>query len=318
MTAVFITGATGFIGRAVLRETLRCLGAEDRVYLLVRRGFDSADERVVTVVGDLESLEMVADIVRKVDFIMHIAGDARLCGEHDYGAVNVAATQRLVDLAREGNTLRRFIFVSSIAAMDRAASDRCSEPLTIASPCVPRTGYGRSKRTAEEIVLRSNLPYTIFRPGFVYGPGMREDSHLRKFARLIHKGFPLQLLGFPGKISLIHVNDLAVAMASCVKSELGVNRTYLAETEFMPLGDVLSLIAESLNGMRPLQVQVPAMKSVLQRMHSRLPVIVAGMLLDYFWMNDPTFRDEFIDDSQQRSLRDNVSDITSDLLGKSG
>ena len=313
MTTVFVTGTTGFVGRAVLPQILKCLKPEDRLYLLVRKPVESSDKRVVAVVGELTSLENVAGIVRQADFIIHIGAEARLSGGHDHSGVNVVATRQLVAFAKESPCIQRFIYISSIAAMDRSPSDRCAGPITIASPCCPRTEYGRSKLLAEEEVLQSQVPYTIFRPGFVYGSGMREDSHLRKFACLIRKGIPLHRFGFPGKISLIHVDDLAAAIAGCLTGNRGMNCTYLAETESMPLGDALSLLGKSLYGRQLLQVPVPSMKGVFGKLHPLLPVIVAGMLLDYLWMDDPEFRDEFIAGGQQRLLRDNVCDINKGL-----
>lgn len=313
MTTVFITGATGFIGRAVLPQVLKCLKPEDRVYLLVRKPVESVDKRVVTILGDLKSLDKVADFVRKADFVIHIAGESRLCGGSGYSLINVTATQELVNIVKESGTLERFIFISSIAAMDRSASDMCNDPVTVASPCCPRSEYGQSKLMAEEAILRSDVPYTIFRPGFVYGCGMRPDSHLRKFAGLIRKGVPLHRLGFPGKISLIHVQDLASAIVTCMTSEKSMNHTYLAEVEYMPLGDALSLLGEVLNGRKPLQIQVPSFKGVIQKLHFRLPPIIAGMFLDYFWMDDQAFRGELIDDCEKKLFMDNVRDVTNDL-----
>lgn len=314
MSTVFLTGATGFIGQAVTQAILICLKPDDRLLLLVRKPFECADPRIVTLAGDLASLEKVADHVRTADFIIHMAGEARLSGGYDYNGINTVPTQKLVDIAREGNSLQRFIFVSSIAAMDRSASDLCKTPLTVASPCFPRTEYGKSKRMAEDAIVRSTLPYTIFRPGFVYGRGMRDDSHLRRFARIIRSGFPLHWLGFPGSISLIHVDDLASAIARCLTGGLGRNRTYLAETEVMSLGEALSLLGKSLTGRQAHQIHSPRFKSVLQRWHSKVPMIVAGMFLDYFWMDDPSFRNDFIYGHQPRSLRDSVSDITSFIM----
>jgi nucleoside-diphosphate-sugar epimerase len=315
MTTVFVTGATGFVGRAVIPELLKHLEPEDRLIMLVRRPVEYTDKRVVTVSGDLESLEEIDSMVRKADFIIHIAGEARLGGGNCNYGINVTSTKKLLDMARAGGSLQRFVFISSVAAMDRSPSDPCNEPLTIANTCFPRTEYGKSKRMAEEAVLQSGLPYTIFRPGFVYGPGMRENSHLRKFAHFMRKGLPLHRLDFPGKISLIHVDDLAIAIARCLKGDSGKNRTYLAETECMSLGDALSLLGESLFGRKSLQIHVPVFKTVLQRLHSMLPVIVAGLFLDYFRMDDPAFRAEFIDPGQKRSLGNYVHDITRDLPG---
>lgn len=313
MSTVFVTGATGFVGRAVTRELLKCIDPEDRLIMLVRRPVEFIDKRVVTVSGDLESLERVESLVQKADFIIHVAGEARLDGGIEDCGINVASTKQLVDMAIAGGFLKRFIFISSVAAMDRSPSDPCHEPLTISSTCFPRTGYGKSKRIAEELILQSGLPYTIFRPGFVYGPGMRDNSHLRKFAHIIRRGVPLHRLGFPGKISLIHVDDLAAAIAKCLTSETGMNRTYLAETEFMSFGEALSLLGESLLARKTLQFHVPAMKCFFQRFHSRLPSIMDGLFLDYFRMDDPVFRAEFIDPSRQGSLITNVHDITRDL-----
>jgi nucleoside-diphosphate-sugar epimerase len=315
MTTVFITGATGFIGQAVMHEILKSLTPEDKLFMLVRKPVECEDKRIVTITGDLESLEKFEELIRTADFIIHIAGEARLCSGNDYCATNVSSTQQLVDSAKHGDSLQRFIYISSIAAMDRSPSDLCDGPITVASPCFPKTKYGKSKRMAEEVILQSNVPYTIFRPGFVYGSGMRNDSHLRQFARFIRKGVPLHRLGFPGKISLIHVVDLASALAKCLRGDLGMNRTYLAETEYMPLGEALYLLGKSFFGRESLQVRIPPMKFIFQRLHSRLPSILTGLFLDYFWMDDPDFRSEFINACQQRSLRDKVDDITKDLIG---
>ncbi len=314
MKTVFLTGSTGFVGRAVVRSVLLSLQTDDRLYLLVKRPAAFEDARVEVVPGDLKDLEQVADIVRKADRIIHVAAEARLSGGHDYYGINLEPVRKLVEFAKEGNRLERFVFVSSIAAMDRSPSDRCKGPLTPASPCFPRTEYGRSKLLAEDAIVQSGLPYTIFRPAFVYGPGMRDDSHLRKFARYIRRGVPLHRLAFPGRISLIHVEDLAAAIVQCLDGASGRNRVYLAETESMPLGAALALVGESSLGRRSAQIPLPALKSFISRSHARLPVMVAGMFIDYFWMSDPAFDEILPNDYRKRTLQEAVGEITCDLL----
>lgn len=314
MRTVFLTGATGFVGQAVVRAVVQSLGPEDRLYLFVRKPLQTADRRLVVVPGDLMELDRAADILRNADSVIHVAAEARLLGGHDYFATNVQPVRKLLCLLKESNRLERLVFVSSIAAMDRLLSDHCEEPLLPLTHCCPRTAYGRSKLMAEEAIVQSGLPYTIFRPGFVYGPGMRDDSHLRKFACLISRGIPLHRLGFPGRISLIHVDDLAAAMVKCLTSDSGRNCIYLAETEVMPLGEVLAILGKSLHGRRSAQISLPAMKYFFQRFHSRLPVTVAGMFIDYFWMTDPAFLELLPDNVQKRSFCETSRDIVFDLL----
>ncbi len=314
MRTVFLTGATGFVGRAVVRLLLQSLRPDDRLYLLVRRPIQSGDPRVVEVPGDLKALELVADIVRKADYLIHVAAEARLSGGHDYLGVNLVPVRKLLEIAKTVNRLERFVFVSSIAAMDRASTDRCKCPVTAASACFPRTEYGKSKLLAENAIVQSGLPYTIFRPGFVYGPGMRDDSHVRKMACYISRGIPLHRLCFPGRISLIHVEDLASAIAQCIIGDSGSNTIYLAETEAMLLGEVLAIVGESLLGRRSAQIPLHGLKLFIQRCHSCFPVTVAGMFIDYVWMADPAFRELLARRVKYRSLRESASDIVLDLL----
>jgi UDP-glucose 4-epimerase len=313
MKTVFITGATGFVGRAILRRVLQCLGSDDRVFMLVRKPVPVDDSRVVTLSGNLEQLEDIEEYVHRSDVIVHVAAEARMCTGRNYDRINVAATEHLVAAARRGGRLQRFIYISSIAAMGRSHADPCTAPLTVDTPCFPRGAYGISKHKAETIVTGSGLPYTVFRPGFIYGPGMRDDSHLRKFAILIANGIPLHRIGFPGRISLIHVDDLAIAVARCLRGEVGENRIYLAETESLALGEALSLLGEALTGRKKFQVSLPTFGAVLGRLHGGLPETVAGLFLNYFWMDDPMFTQELLDISRQKSFHDCVHDITNDL-----
>lgn len=313
MTTVFLTGATGFIGRAVCQKLLNLLGPEARLLLLVRKPIEIADRRIALITSDLESVEKVAGVVREADFIIHIAGEARLYGGQDYHSVNVAATRKLIDFAQEGHSLQRFIFISSVAAMDRLPGDLCDAPITSGSACFPTTEYGKSKLLAEESLLKSGLPYTVFRPGCVYGKGMRNDSHLRRLALLLRKGVPLHRFAFPGKVSLIHVEDLASSVAACLSGTAGLNRVYLAETESMSFGDALSLLGKALFGGASRQLHVPSMGFIFRRFHSGLPVAVVSPFLGYYWMEDPAFRCDLLDNRGLRLLRDNSRDITDGL-----
>lgn len=295
MKTVFFTGALGFVGQAVLKSLLTRLSPEDRIYVLTRRTLALSDTRVFELRGDLAELDRFYDVIGKADFIIHVAGEARLRGTYDYAANNVEPTRKLLEIATRAGVCRRFIFISSIAAMDRAPHDRCDKPLSVTSVCRPRTAYGRSKLIAEQLVIQSGLPYTVFRPGFIFGPGMRQDSHLRLFARYINRGIPLNRLDLPGKISLVHVDDLAHAVTGCLLADAGKNRIYLAVSHSLTMGHVMEIIGKSLSGHKIHQISLKGFAPVVKRFHNILPTTVVSMLIDYYFAEDDSFLEDFLD-----------------------
>lgn len=312
MKRVFLTGASGFVGQFVLRSLLARLSSEDRIHVLTRRPLAISDKRILELRGDLADLEQFDENIREADFIIHLAAEARLCGTHDYASSNVDPTRKLLERASLGGVCRKFIFVSSIAAMDRAPDDRCDRAVTVTSACRPRTEYGRSKLMAEKCVIHSGLPYTIFRPGFIFGPGMRKESHFRRFAGYIHHGVPLDRLDFPGKISLVHVSDLADAITRCLFADAGVNRTYLAVSHTLTMGQVMALLGESLTGHKVSQIKLRGIAPIIKRFHHLLPTVVACMFVDYFHATDANFLDDFFDQAP-RLLSQTVDQVVADI-----
>ena len=108
----------------------------------------------------------------------------------------------------------------------------------------PRSRYGESKLKSETLIRDSGLPFTIIRPTWVYGEDMRTNSHINRFVSMVFERHPVARLAFPGKVSLIHVNDLATALVNCINYEAVIGRTYFAETEALPIGKIFALIAE--------------------------------------------------------------------------
>lgn len=177
-----LTGATGFVGQAVLDE------AERRgltVRALTRRAQDGR-AGVTWIAGDLTGHAALAELVHGADAVMHIAG---LTSSHDPAAFktcNVDGTAALIAAANSAE-VRRFVFVSSLSAREPGLS-----------------AYGASKAEAEKLVEASGLDWTIVRPPGVYGP--RDVDYFEMF-RTAKRGFvPLPPRGAS---SIIHVDDLA-------------------------------------------------------------------------------------------------------------
>ena len=233
----FVTGAAGFVGRHLCRH-LRARGSAVRA--LVRRPEQcELDELGVELVrGDLNDPSTWRERLRGVDYVIHCAANAAFRHGTDYERTNVDGTRALLEAAAAGSPgLRRFVFVSTIGAIDRAPTDACTAPLDEQSAAHPQSEYGRSKLRAEKLVRSCGLPFAIVRPAMVVGADMRRDSHFAVFVRMAINGSIGARFGWPGEFSVVHVDDLASAL------ELSATHPRAAGKTFFCAGAPVSLRA---------------------------------------------------------------------------
>jgi nucleoside-diphosphate-sugar epimerase len=287
---VFATGATGFIGQVFLQHLLRALTPTDEIRVLTRRANSWTDPRIRPIQGELEQdgdwLPSVAD----ADWVFHLAADATFGkGEH-YHRINVAPVERMLARLAGSTHLKRFVLVSTVGAVDRSPQDTVTLPLKVSSTPHPTSDYGRSKLEAESKVRASSLPFTIIRPGWVYGPGMRANSHLNVIARVVAQKPWAARLNWPGQVPLIHVEDLAAALVRCLTEPAAEGQTYFAVTENRSLGEIFRTLHESIHGHAPAQLPVPRFHAILGRVHSCLPLSISNLFLDYLAADEVPFR----------------------------
>jgi nucleoside-diphosphate-sugar epimerase len=192
-----VTGATGFVGRALLEEAAR-QGLEVRA--LTRRKQNKASG-VEWVSGDLHDRKALNKLVRKAEAVIHVAGVVNTHDPMGFHLGNVEGTLQLVEAAVAAGA-PRLVFVSSLAAREPELSR-----------------YGHSKRHAEKLVAASGLDWTIVRPPAIYGPRDREILELFKLAKWGVVPMPP-----PGRTSLIHVADLARLLLALIPSGESVTR----------------------------------------------------------------------------------------------
>lgn len=179
---IAITGATGFVGQAVLD-----IGTgESRAMRALTRRPQPPREGVAWVDGSLHDAASLARLVEGADAVIHIAGLTSAVRPEEFDRVNVDGTARVIDAARVAGA-KRLVFVSSLSAREPGLSV-----------------YGGSKNRAEALVRESALDWTIVRPPAVYGP---RDSEMFELFRAARSG--IVPLPPPGRASLIHVEDLA-------------------------------------------------------------------------------------------------------------
>ncbi len=199
-----MTGAAGFIGRALCRE-------------LVRRGQDvrgitrESAEPVAGVewraIGDIGPDTDWTAHLKGVAIVIHLATSAHRPVEAATGIAEAKAAASLVRAASAGG-VRRLVHVSSIRAMGEETPP--GRRFTATDPPSPQDAYGRAKLTIEHAVSSaagaSGLDFVIVRPPLVYGPGVK--GNLRALIKLTASGVPLPFAGLDSRRSLIFIGNL--------------------------------------------------------------------------------------------------------------
>lgn len=186
---LLITGATGLVGSHVA-ERARQQGL--RVRALVRSNSDTKALRewgVELVQGELSDPASLIKVVEGVTHVVHCAAKVGDWGPiDDYRAVNVRSLEHLLSAAEATGKLKRFIHISSLGVYegrDHYGTDEATPPSSTGMD-----GYTLTKVEAENLVLRhvkeKQLPATVIRPGFIYGP--RDRTVLPKLLARLKMG----------------------------------------------------------------------------------------------------------------------------------
>jgi len=216
---ILVTGGTGFIGSHLVER----LVAQGRpVRCLVRRTSAIAGLPLAAIEvaqGDLESGAGLAEALRGVDTVIHLAGVTKARVPADYERGNAGATAQLL---RAAGDIRRLVHVSSLAAAGPSPGDR---PLTEEDPERPVSHYGRSKLAGEQIVRQSPVGEraVIVRPPVVYGP---RDRDVYQMIRTLARGWMLQIGSQRRYFSLVYVGDLVDGLIAAAEREGVGGRIY--------------------------------------------------------------------------------------------
>jgi nucleoside-diphosphate-sugar epimerase len=191
---IVITGATGFIGSMLAR---RLASTDWQVRALVRPASIHKQPNEIAsewITGDLEDMGSLRRLVGGAKAVVHCAGAVRGTHQVDFERTNVDGVARLVQAATEQHPKPRFLLISSLAAREPDLSY-----------------YAASKRKGEKALASksSGMPWVIFRPPVVYGPGDREMLPLFQW---MQRGITPIIGSGKSRISLLYVTDLAEAI----------------------------------------------------------------------------------------------------------
>ncbi|KUL95067.1 NAD-dependent dehydratase [Bosea sp. WAO] len=258
---VLVTGASGFVGRHLLRELS---AAGYKVRAAVRRPEPDVAGIEQTVIGDLAGRVDWGAALAGVRHVVHGAGLAHADSElpeEAYRLVNTDATLALADAAREAG-VARFVFLSSIRAQSGPASDR---PLSERDAPAPTDAYGRSKLAAEQGLAERDLDWVALRPVLVYGPGVK--ANMAGLVRLARLPFSLPLGGLKAPRSLLAVENLCGAVIFALSEACPARRSYIvSDPGALGVAEMLAAMRAGL-GRRPGLIAVPP---ALLRLAARL------------------------------------------------
>lgn len=214
---ILVTGATGFVGRHVVRHFL----SAGRLLTLTVRSGDACppswrgDERLrIVATGPIETATNLGEALAGASTVVHLAGLANVrhaAGTDDpFMVANAIATQKLAKTASD-HGVRAFIHMSSLFAVTNNTS---STVIDDATDGTPSTAYGRSKRMAEKHVrdlVDTGMFAVSLRPTLIIGADA--GGNWKALVRLAATGLPLPFASIDNRRSMISVGSVVEAVA---------------------------------------------------------------------------------------------------------
>ncbi|MGH9369915.1 MAG: NAD-dependent epimerase/dehydratase family protein [Vicinamibacterales bacterium] len=244
---VLVTGGTGYLGRAIVRELAR-RGHDPIVFS--RRATATTDLPGTRIDGDVRDRDSVLAAARGVDAVCHTAALVRVWHPDaaDFDRVNVGGLETVVDVCIALKT-RRLLYTSSFLALPPAGRSRALEA----------NDYQRSKVRAREVARTAaarGVPIVSLVPGVIYGPGAVTEGNL--VGRLVRDHLAGRLPGIVGADrtwSFSFVDDVADAHVSALEAGQP-GQEYVVGGENVPQIRLFQLLRE-IAGV-PLPRRVPA------------------------------------------------------------
>lgn len=270
---ILITGATGFVGRVLVRQ-LSSIGYPLRA--LIRPSAKSPRlpkgvpvEVAVVSLADTRGLRAA---MRDVETIFHLASAENQGSRGDLLQTDIQGTQNLVDAAADAG-VDRIVYLSHLGAA-RAS------------------GYPafKAKGIAEESIRAGKAPHTIIRSSLVYGP---EDHFTNNVSRLVRSSVGIFPVPTGGRVVVqpVWVEDLVTCMIWALQNESTVNQVYeIGGNEFFTLQQVVEIIMDVTRRRRFLVPMSPiTLRALTVFLEGVLPGFpISSFFLDYFAVNRTT------------------------------
>jgi NADH dehydrogenase len=280
---VLVTGASGFVGSAVIDQLLARGFA---VTALVHRRLPGASAQIRTVTGGIFDPRALDDACSGCDAVIHLVGiiAEKPSRGMTFQRIHVLGSKNVIDAARR-NGISRFVHMSALGTRPDAVST-----------------YHKTKFEAEEYLRNSGLEWTIFRPSLIHGAHgefMRMEAKWARmqappFLFMPYFGAGLFGTGGAGILQPIHVNDVARAFVDALEKRRTIGEVYpIAGPDKITWPQLHQICSQAIVGRRRLTAHIPAW-------YARLIASIPGLRAIL-----PFNRDQVI-----MSQEDNTTDIT--------
>ncbi|HLZ81073.1 MAG TPA: SDR family NAD(P)-dependent oxidoreductase [Ktedonobacteraceae bacterium] len=244
---ILVTGATGFLGSALVTELLK---QQQQIRVLVRdeqKAREQFGEAVSIIPGEITDARQVQKAVNGATEIYHLVG--RLYHPSIptglYRATHVEGTSILLAACQGQSQLRRIIHCSTTGVLGVTGNTPAAEN----APVAPTNPYEATKLEGELLALNAykdqGLPVSVVRPGLVYGPG---DLHLLGFFSSIKKGLFRVIDGGNALLHPIYIDDMISAFLLCAQCPEALGRSYnIAGERPVTIRELAAAIAHALD-----------------------------------------------------------------------
>jgi dihydroflavonol-4-reductase len=250
---VCITGASGFVGSAVLHALLR---EGYRVRALVRRtsprgNLDGLDVEIVE--GDMRDKRAVHKAAKGARYVFHVAADYRLWAPdpEEILRANVGGTRSVMEAAREEGA-ERIVYTSSVATLKLHEDGTPADETRPLSESEAIGAYKKSKVAAERLVERmvgEGFPAVIVNPSTPIGP--RDIKPTPTGRIIVEAGSGRMPAYIDAGLNIVHVDDVAAGHLAALRHGK-IGERYILGGENMTLADMLGRIAACSEGNPPL------------------------------------------------------------------
>ncbi len=227
MRKILVTGATGFVGNAVI-DSLNRHGYAP--VALVRKGSEKKLEYPAEIVnGDVLDKDSLSKALKDIDAVIHLVGIIREYPKKGvtFARMHTEATENITSAMAEKG-MRRYVHMSANGTRENAVSM-----------------YHITKYNAEQAVKYHNIDYTIFRPSLIYGPG---DTFINMLAGYMRSAPAFTYFG-DGSYPMmpVYVRDVADCFVKALDNEETYDKTYhLCGEDLITYKELLRMISRSL------------------------------------------------------------------------